>query len=281
MLRIAVPNKGSLAEAASTMLKEAGYRQRRDARELVLADPDNDTEFFFLRPRDIATYVANGQLDVGITGRDLLLDSGAAASERLALGFGRSTFRYAAPPGMFASPDDLAGVRIATSYSGLVRLDLNKRGIDAAVVHLDGAVETAIQLGVADAIADVVATGTSLRQAGLITVGPALLESEAILIQADNRDTDPAIDQLVRRLTGVVIARRYVMMEYDCPRDVLDAACAVTPGLESPTVTPLRDDGWVSVRAMVERPKTNVAMDELWGLGARGILVTEIHACRL
>jgi ATP phosphoribosyltransferase len=248
MLRIAVPNKGSLAEAASTMLKEAGYRQRRDARELVLADPDNDTEFFFLRPRDIATYVANGQLDVGITGRDLLLDSGAAASERLALGFGRSTFRYAAPPGMFASPDDLAGVRIATSYSGLVRLDLNKRGIDAAVVHLDGAVETAIQLGVADAIADVVATGTSLRQAGLITVGPALLESEAILIQADNRDTDPAIDQLVRRLTGVVIARRYVMMEYDCPRDVLDAACAVTPGLESPTVTPLRDDGWVSVR---------------------------------
>ena len=281
MLRIAVPNKGSLAEAASTMLKEAGYRQRRDARELVLADPDNDTEFFFLRPRDIATYVANGQLDVGITGRDLLLDSGASASERLALGFGRSTFRYAAPPGMFASPDDLAGVRIATSYSGLVRLDLNKRGIDAAVVHLDGAVETAIQLGVADAIADVVATGTSLRQAGLITVGPALLESEAILIQADNRDTDPAIDQLVRRLTGVVIARRYVMMEYDCPLDVLDAACAVTPGLESPTVTPLRDDGWVSVRAMVERPKTNVAMDELWGLGARGILVTEIHACRL
>ncbi len=281
MLRIAVPNKGSLAEAASTMLKEAGYRQRRDARELVLADPDNDTEFFFLRPRDIATYVANGQLDVGITGRDLLLDSGASASERLALGFGRSTFRYAAPPGMFTSPDDLAGVRIATSYSELVRLDLNKRGIDAAVVHLDGAVETAIQLGVADAIADVVATGTSLRQAGLITVGPALLESEAILIQADNRDTDPAIDQLVRRLTGVVIARQYVMMEYDCPRDVLDAACAVTPGLESPTVTPLRDDGWVSVRAMVERPKTNVAMDELWGLGARGILVTEIHACRL
>lgn len=281
MLRIAVPNKGSLAEAASTMLKEAGYRQRRDSRELVLADPDNDTEFFFLRPRDIATYVANGQLDAGITGRDLLLDSGATATERLALGFGRSTFRYAAPPGMYSTPDDLAGVRIATSYSGLVRRDLAGRGINAEVVHLDGAVETAIQLGVADVIADVVATGTSLRQAGLVTVGPAMLESEAILIQADGRETDPAIDQLVRRLTGVVIARRYVMMEYDCPRDTLDAACAVTPGLESPTVTPLRDDGWVSVRAMVERPNTNQVMDELWALGARGILVTEIHACRL
>lgn len=281
MLRIAVPNKGSLAEAASTMLKEAGYRQRRDARELVLSDPDNDTEFFFLRPRDIATYVASGQLDVGITGRDLLLDSGAGATELLALGFGRSLFRYAAPPGMFASPDDLAGVRIATSYSGLVRRDLATRGLDADVVHLDGAVETAIQLGVADAIADVVATGTSLRQAGLITIGPPLLDSEAILIQAEERASDPAIDQLVRRLTGVVIARRYVMIEYDCPREVLDTACAITPGLESPTVTPLRDDGWVSVRAMVERPRTNQVMDELWGLGARGILATEIHACRL
>lgn len=281
MLRIAVPNKGSLSEAASTMLKEAGYRQRRDARELVLADPDNDTEFFFLRPRDIATYVADGKLDVGITGRDLLLDSGATASERLALGFGRSSFRYAAPPGMFASADELAGVKIATSYTGLVRRDLNDRGIAADVIHLDGAVETAIQLGVADVIADVVATGTSLRQAGLVTVGPAMLESEAILIQADNRDTDPSIDLLVRRLTGVVIARRYVMMEYDCPKEALDAACAITPGLESPTVTPLRDDGWVSVRAMVERPATNQVMDDLWALGARGILVTEIHACRL
>lgn len=281
MLRIAVPNKGSLAEAASTMLKEAGYRQRRDTRELVLSDPDNDTEFFFLRPRDIATYVANGQLDAGITGRDLLLDSGATATELLALGFGRSSFRYAAPPGMFASPDELAGVRIATSYSGLVRRDLKARGLSADVVHLDGAVETAIQLGVADVIADVVATGTSLRQAGLITIGPALLDSEAILIQADGRNEDPAIDQLVRRLTGVVIARRYVMIEYDCPRDVLDNACAITPGLESPTVAPLRDDGWVSVRAMVERPRTNQVMDELWGLGARGILITEIHACRL
>lgn len=281
MLRIAVPNKGSLSEAASTMLKEAGYRQRRDARELVLADPDNDTEFFFLRPRDIATYVADGKLDVGITGRDLLLDSGATASERLALGFGRSSFRYAAPPGMFASADELAGVKIATSYTGLVRRDLNDRGITADVIHLDGAVETAIQLGVADVIADVVATGTSLRQAGLVTVGPAMLESEAILIQADNRDADPSIDLLVRRLTGVVIARRYVMMEYDCPKDALDAACTITPGLESPTVTPLRDDGWVSVRAMVERPATNQVMDDLWALGARGILVTEIHACRL
>jgi ATP phosphoribosyltransferase len=281
MLRIAVPNKGTLSDPASAMLREAGYRQRRDQRELVLADPANDTEFFFLRPRDIATYVGSGQLELGITGRDLLLDGENDAEEVLALGFGTSTFRYAAVPGAAASVADLAGQRIATSYPGIVRRDLAARGIEAQVIKLDGAVETAVRLGVADVIADVVSTGTTLRQAGLEVLGEPILRSEAVLVRRRDAASTPAIEQLLRRLNGVIIARRYVMMDYDVRVEHLDAACALTPGIESPTVSPLHDKGWVAVRSMVERHRTNPIMDELWELGARGILVTDIVACRL
>lgn len=281
MLRIAVPNKGTLSDPSSAMLKEAGYRQRRDQRELVLADPPNDTEFFFLRPRDIATYVGSGQLELGITGRDLLLDGENDAEEVLALGFGGSTFRYAAVPGAAATIADLAGQRIATSYPGIVRRDLQARGIEAEVIRLDGAVETAVRLGVADVIADVVSTGTTLRQAGLEVLGEPILTSEAVLVRRQGAAPTPAVDQLLRRLNGVIIARQYVMMDYDVRVEHLDAACELTPGIESPTVSPLHDKGWVAVRSMVERHRTNPIMDELWELGARGILVTDIVACRL
>ncbi len=281
MLRIAVPNKGSLSEPAVKMLSEAGYRQRRSAKELVLVDEANDAEFFFLRPRDIATYVGAGQLEVGITGRDLLLDGNGGAEEVLALGFGRSTFRYAAVPGTARTVQDLDGKRIATSYSGIVRRDLAEHGVDAEVIHLDGAVETAVRLGVADIIADVVETGATLREAGLEVFGEPIMRSEAVLIRDARIDTNPRIEQLIRRLHGVIIARQYVMIDYDCRVEVLDEACAITPGIESPTVSPLHDKGWVAVRAMVEQRETNRVMDELWELGARGILVTDIMACRL
>lgn len=282
MLRVAVPNKGSLSEPAIEMLREAGYRQRAARHELVLVDADNDTEFFFLRPRDIATYVGAGQLDVGITGRDLLLDGHSDAEEVLALGFARSTFRYAAVPGSAASVEDLAGKRIATSYVGIVRRDLEQHGVAAEVIHLDGAVETAVRLGVADVVADVVETGATLRQAGLEVFGDPILQSEAVLIRdARNGDPSPQVEQLARRLNGVIIARRYVMIDYDVRVEAVDAACALTPGIESPTVSPLHDKGWVAVRAMVLRKDTNTIMDQLWDLGARGILVTDILACRL
>ncbi len=281
MLRIAVPNKGSLSEPAIKMLSEAGYRQRRTAKELVLVDEANDAEFFFLRPRDIATYVGAGQLEVGITGRDLLLDGNGGAEEVLALGFGRSTFRYAAVPGTAATIEDFAGKRVATSYSGIVRRNLEEHGVDAEVIHLDGAVETAVRLGVADIIADVVETGATLREAGLEVFGEPIMRSEAVLIRDSRIDTNPRIEQLIRRLHGVIIARQYVMIDYDCRVEVLDEACAITPGIESPTVSPLHDKGWVAVRAMVEQRETNRVMDELWELGARGILVTDIMACRL
>ncbi len=281
MLRVAVPNKGSLAEPAAQMLRESGYRQRSDPRELVLQDPANDTEFFFLRPRDIAIYVGSGRLDVGITGRDLLLDSGAPAEEILELGFAESTFRFAARPGVVSSLTEFAGKRVATSYGGLLAKYFADRGIDAEVVRLDGAVETAVRLGVADVIADVVETGTTLRQAGLEVFGEPILTSEAVLVRRAGVADSQAVAQLARRMQGVIIARRYVLMDYDIKADLVDAAVRLTPGIESPTVSPLHDRDWVAVRAMVPRAQTNKIMDELWEVGARGILVTDIHACRL
>jgi ATP phosphoribosyltransferase len=281
MLRLAVPNKGSLSDDAADMLREAGYRQRRDTRELVLADHENDVEFFFLRPRDIAVYVGAGTLDAGITGRDLLLDSRAEADEVVALGFGESTFRFAARTGTVTRLPELVGRRIATSYQGLVERYLAEQGISARVVRLDGAVETAVRLGVADVIADVVETGTTLRNAGLEVFGEPILRSEAVLVRPASAPDDARVDVLVRRLQGVLVARQYVLMDYDVRVELVEKACLITPGLESPTVSPLQEPGWVAVRAMVPRTRTNQVMDELYELGARAILVTGIHACRL
>jgi ATP phosphoribosyltransferase len=281
MLRVAVPNKGALSEAASSMLSEAGYRQRRDTRELVLVDPENEIEFFFLRPRDIAVYVGSGTLDVGITGRDLFLDAQVQAEELMQLGFGASTFRFAGPVGDFSSVEQLEGQRVATSYEGLLKDYLAERGISAAVVRLDGAVESSVRLGVADAIADVVETGNTLRAAGMEIFGDPILQSEAVLIGRAGVEAPPGLDVLLRRLQGVLVARQYVLMDYDIRKDLVDAAAALTPGLESPTVSPLRNSDWVAVRSMVRRNQTNRVMDELYELGARAILVSTIHACRI
>ena len=281
MLKIAVPNKGSLADASIEILKEAGYRQRVDSRDLVLSDPENGVEFYYLRPRDIALYVGTGELEAGITGRDLLIDSGADAQEILSLGFGGSTFRFAGPTTKSFKVADLSGKRVATAYPGLVENYLSKLGVSATVVRLDGAVESSVRLGVADVIADVVSTGNTLKQAGLSIFGDPILQSEAILISRNSKDLPDDLQILLRRLQGVVTARQYVLLDYDIPRISVDQACAITPGLESPTISPLQKDDWVAVRAMVLRKDTNRLMDELWALGARGILVTDIHACRL
>ena len=279
MIRIAVPNKGSLADASISILKEAGYRQRVDSRDLVLLDPENGVEFYYLRPRDIAIYVGSGELEAGITGRDLLIDSGAPANEILSLGFGGSTFRFAGNADRDWQISDLAGKRIATAYPGLVTAHLKELKISAEVVRLDGAVESSVRLGVADVIADVVSTGNTLRQAGLKIFGEPILNSEAVLIK--NTSQADGLEILMRRLQGVVTARQYVLLDYDIPRSALDRACELTPGLESPTISPLQKADWVAVRAMVPRQDTNAVMDDLWTIGARGILVTDIHACRL
>lgn len=278
MLRIAVPNKGTLSETAAAMLAEAGYHGRRDPKELIVADPRNDVEFFYLRPRDIATYVASGALDVGITGRDLLLDSHSDATEVEPLDFGASTFRFAGPTGRFRDVADLEGARVATSFVGLVTDFLERHGVHATVVRLDGAVESAVRLGVADAVADVVETGATLRAQGLEIFGPVILESTAVLIAHHEPD---GLAVLRRRLQGVMVARRWVLMDYDLPAELLEQAVAIAPGFESPTVSPLRDSGWLAVRVMVPRDETNQLMDRLYELGARAILVSAIHAARI
>jgi len=280
MLRVAVPNKGALAGPATDMLGEAGYRRRHD-RDLTVLDHANEVEFFFLRPKDIPIYVGSGELDLGITGRDLAIDSGATVEEVLALGFGASTFRYAAPAGDEWKPADLQGKRVATSFANLVRDDLAGHGVTAEVIRLDGAVEISVQLGVADAIADVVETGQSLRQHNLIAFGDPICVSEAVLVQRAGSAPSKTKAQLTARLQGVVFAQQYMMLDYDCPRTLLETATAVTPGVESPTVAPLADPDWVAVRAMVPRKEVNQVMDELAELGAKAVLASDIRSCRL
>lgn len=279
MLRVAVPNKGILSDSAILMLKEAGYTVRRDPKDLHVVDAAHDIEFFYLRPRDIATYVGAGSLDVGFTGLDLLLDSRSKAVSVADLGFGSSTFRFAGPLGKFKELGDLAGKRIATAYPHLVEDFLKEQKISVDLVQLDGAVEVAVQLGVADAVADVVSTGNTLRQAGLEIFGPVMLQSSAQLIVAPN--SKDAHEQLLRRMQGVLVAREYVIFDYDCPTDLVDKASAITPGIESPTISPLRDTDWVAVRALVRASDINAKMDELYAIGARAILVSAIHAARI
>jgi ATP phosphoribosyltransferase len=282
MLRVAVPNKGTLSQPAAEMLSEAGYRRRGDVKDLTVIDRANDVEFFFLRPKDIAIYVGSGDLDFGITGRDLAEESQAFVRERLALGFGSSSLRYAAPAGRDWSVADLAGKRIATSFPNLVRKDLAGKGIEAQVIRLDGAVEISVQLGVADAIADLVESGRTLGLHNLVAFGAPLCDSEAVLIERENPDTgtSAARDQLAARVQGVVFGQQYLMLDYDCPRDVLDRAAAITPGLESPTIAPLAEPGWVAVRALVPRKDVNTIMDDLAAIGAKAILASDIRFCR-
>ena len=279
MLRVAVPNKGILSDSAILMLKEAGYTVRRDPKDLHVVDQTHGIEFFYLRPRDIATYVGAGSLDVGFTGLDLLLDSRSKAESVANLGFGGSTFRFAGPVGAFKTLSDLAGKRVATAYPHLVEDFLKAEGVDVELVQLDGAVEVAVQLGVADAVADVVSTGNTLRQAGLEIFGPVILESSAQLIVAPNRKADHM--QLLRRMQGVLVAREYVIFDYDCPADLVSQASEITPGIESPTISPMRDSDWVAVRSLVLATEINAKMDELYELGARAILVSAIHAARI
>jgi ATP phosphoribosyltransferase len=288
MLRVALPNKGTLAEPAATMMREAGYRQRSDARDLSIADEENDIEFFYLRPKDIATYVGSGDLHLGVTGADLKEESGSQVQSLLELGFGASKFRYAAlDEGQIKAIEDLEGKRIATSYPRLVRAHLARSRIRAEIVKLDGAVEISVHLGLADAVADVVSSGRTLRQHGLVVIGEAIAESQATLIEREprpDREQTAEVGAMKRvfteRLRGVVLARQYLMMEYDCPKTVKDAAVKITPGLQAPTISPLDDDAWVAVRSMVKRNKANKVMDQLAALGAKAILTTDIRSCR-
>ena len=282
MLQIAIPNKGALSEKSVALLKEAGYKCSRSGRELIVTDEENNIDFVFLRPRDIAVYVGKGIIDLGITGRDLAIDSKADVKEIMALNFGNSSFRYAVPKDSGLTPEKFGGLRIATSYPEIVRLDMEKRGVEAQIVRLDGAVEISIQLGVADVIADVVESGRTLKEAGLAVVGDALMQSEAVLIARDETMiANQEVARMLGRLRGILVARKYAMVEYDIPQDTLEDACKLTPGIESPTISPLSKTGWVAVKAMIKRKESNSIMDELHKIGARGIIVSDLRSCRL
>lgn len=282
MIQIALPNKGALSDEALRLVQDAGYRVRRDRRDLAVRDVEHDIEFIFLRPRDIATYVSRGILEVGITGQDLALDSGVEVEELVELGFGKARFHYAAPAESTLTPDDLGGLRVATSYVRLVEDDLARRGLEATVVPLDGAVEISIRLGVADAIADVVQTGRTLDRAGLKTIGEPILRTQAVLVAQNGGTTRrPAVQRFVERLQGIIVARDFVMVEYDVPQAALDEAVEITPGIEAPTVAPLSKEGWVAVKAMVRQYDVNGIIDDLSALGGKGIIVTDIRTCRI
>ena len=282
MLKIAIPNKGALSEKAVQLVKEAGYKCKRGGRELVVRDAHHDIEFFYLRPRDIALYVNSGIVDLGITGRDLAIDSEANYTELLPLNLGNSRFFYALPKESDLTPDNFNGLRIATSYPTIVKKDMAERGVDVSVVKLDGAVEISIELGVADAIADVVESGRTLVEAGLKTVGEPIMHSEAIIISREESKTEDAtVATFLKRVQGILLARQYVMVEYDTPRAVLDTVLALTPGIESPTIAPLNEADWVAVKAMVKGKRINQLIDQLSDAGAKGIIVSDIKTCRI
>jgi ATP phosphoribosyltransferase len=283
MLQIALPNKGALSDGAVELADEAGYHCRRRGRELSVRDNDHGVEFVFLRPRDIATYVSKGIIELGVTGLDLTYDSGADVQHVMDLGFGEARFCYAVPKESDLTPDEFTSdTRIATSYDDLVRKDLDRRGVDAQVVKLDGAVEISIQLGVADVIADVVQTGRTIDEAGLKTTGDPILHTQAILVAQNGATAQREEAQLfAERVKGILVAREYVVVEYDLPEDRLPEAREITPGIESPTVSPLSKDGWVAVKAMAQRDDVNQIMDDLTEIGARGIIITSIRTCRI
>ena len=280
LLRIAVPNKGALAEPAAAMLRAAGYRQRTDPKDLTLIDADHGVEFYYLRPRDIAVYIGRGDLDLGITGRDMLLDSGASAQEVLALGFGGTRFRFAAPGGSSWTASDLEGKRIATSYPGLLKRFFDEKGLNFKSVMLGGSVEVAPRAGLADAICDLVSTGATLEANGLKEV-EVIYRSKAVLVQAPNPLNDAKqklIDKLLPRIQGMQQAResKYIMLH--APKDKLDAITDLLPGAERPTIMQLAGDtNQVALHVVSSETLFWETMEQLKALGASSILVLPIE----
>jgi ATP phosphoribosyltransferase len=280
VIKVALPNKGQLFEPAMDILAACGYRVSKSLRSLSTLDADNGIEFYFLRPGDIPMYVAEGILDAGITGMDFVAEKLVKPTKLLDLGFGASKLCIAVPAeSPWSSMQDLGkrNARIATSFPNIVR----QNGYQGPLVELEGAVEISIKLGIADAIVDIVETGTTLKQAGLKIIGEPLFRSNAALYAHPGREVQDEILTLKKRIEGKLVALEYMMVEYDAPRSVVDAACAITPGIEAPTVTPLSKPDWYAVKAMVKRRESQKIMDELSKLGCKGILLTSIDSARI
>lgn len=280
-LRIGLPSKGRLSDIAGDLLKQAGLSFRRQNRGLFARVSGLPVELIFLRTDDIPTLCAEGAIDMGITGSDLLEESGGSAEVRMRLGVGRCRLAICVPDDAnLKSAADLDGKRIATSFPAITQRYLAKHQATAHLVSLSGSVEVMIQLGVADAIVDLVETGSTLA-ANRLRILEEIDSYETVLIQNDRcRDAETA-DRVVRRLEGVVIARDYSLLEYNVPRSKLEAAEAITPGFNSPTVNTLEDPEWCSIRVMVKRGVVIDAMERLETLGASAVIETPISNCRL
>lgn len=278
MIKVALPNKGVLFEPTMDILSACGYKVGKTLRSLSIMDTANGVEFYFLRPGDIPLYVANGTLDAGVTGMDFVAEKGVKPVKLLDLDYGHSKLCIAVPEADKRSgPADLKGLRLATSFTRIA----SEKIPGASMVELEGAVEISIKLGIADAIVDIVETGTTLKQAGLKVIGEPLFQSNAVLLAHPGRENDADVMVLKNRVQGKLVARANMMVEYDVPEAKLKEACVLTPGIESPTVTPLVEKGWFAVKAVVKKKDANVIMDKLAALGCKGILLTAIESARI
>ena len=281
LLRIGVPSKGRLAEVSSLLLNEAGLAFRRSERSLFARCRDMPVEVTFLRADDIPVLTAEGAIDLGITGADLVAESGMPLVHRLDLGIGSCRLALCvADDSSITDPRQLAGKRIATSFPRITREWLAARGVEAHFVELSGSVEIMIMLGVADAIVDLVETGSTLA-ANRLRVLDEIGRYQTVLVQNERTADGQLVDRIVRRLEGIVIARSYSLLEYNIPRSRLAEAEKITPGFNSPTVSALEDPEWCAVRAMVRRGEAHGIMERLEAIGASAIIETSISNCRL
>lgn len=280
-LRIGVPSKGRLSELAEELMKQAGMRFRRQNRSLFARVGEMPIDITFLRTDDIPVLCAEGAIDMGVTGSDLVEEANVDVTERLRLGVGKCRLALCVPDSSsITSPDQLDGQRVATSFPHVTAKYLEQHSAKARLVSLSGSVEIMISLGVADAIVDLVETGSTLA-ANRLRILDEIGHYETVLIQNKTAENAELADRVVRRLEGVVIAREYSLLEYNVPKDKLAEAEQVTPGYKSPTVNQLENPDWCAVQVMVKQKQVISVMEKLESLGATAILETQINNCRL
>lgn len=281
MIKLALPSKGRLLEPTIELLSSCGYQVGKRVGSLSCVDDENDIEFYFLRPVDIPVYVSDGTLDAGVTGKDFVAEQGEPMSCLLDLGFGHSKLCAAVAQGRDI-PDlrnSTGPMRVATAFPTITRAYFGSDRFK--IVELEGSVEVSVKLGIADAIVDVVETGNSMQQAGLKIVGEPVFLSSAAVFCHPGRETLPELVTLLSRLKGKMVANEYMMVEYDVPEDTLTEACAITPGIQSPTIMTLDMRHWFSVKSVVRKKEANRVMDELARLGCKGIILTRIESARM
>lgn len=281
-LRIAVPSKGRLRDRAVEVLQGAGLRFRLSGRRLFSVCSDTDTRIIFSNVQDIPVLVAEGVVDLGITGSDQVLEKRVDVIEHHKLGFGKCRVSVAAhKDSTIRKPSDLSGKVVGSSFANLATDYFRENGVeDVHVISIEGAVEVMVLLGLVDAIVEIVETGNSLLENDLVELWP-VQSAEAVLIGNANPRNSQERDRFLRRVEGVLAARRYSLLEYNCPADKLDEATRITPGFSSPTVQNLVDTRWLAVRVLVERSEIHSILDRLEEIGCVAILESEVRHTRL